>query len=104
MAAKKHSTTTIAGAERLDLLRRALEEIEQLSTAMERLVQQVCERVGLTPELASLIAISGRLSDLSSAAVVTAWDNEKSTIATAYKLVYGNRGRLRSDDGEAVHA
>jgi hypothetical protein len=39
MAAKQHSTTTIAGAERLGLLRRAVEEIEQLSAAMERLLQ-----------------------------------------------------------------
>jgi hypothetical protein len=97
MAAKQHSTTTIAGAERLGLLRRAVEEIEQLSAAMERLLQQAREEAELTPELASLIAIGGRLSDLSSAAVIAAWDDEKETLATAYKLVYGSRGRVRSN-------
>ena len=103
MAAKKHSTTTIA-AEHLDLVRRALDEIEQLNAATKQLLQRVCERAELTPELASLIAIGGRLSDLSSAAIIAAWDDEKGASATSHNLVYGSRGQLRSDDVEVGHA
>ncbi|HEY2968759.1 MAG TPA: hypothetical protein VGK75_10385 [Casimicrobiaceae bacterium] len=81
MTAKQRTTTTITAA-RLAVLRDTLEELEHLASATANLLQRLRAQTELTPELASLIAIGGQLSALSSAAIIAAWGQEKGALAT----------------------